>query len=60
MFLLLLFGVQDLLVEVFTAEMPNAPEASEVQATLATQAQAINVKLDDPQLKVRHYCTAGN
>jgi hypothetical protein len=46
---------QDLLVEVFTAEMPGgALEASELQGTLeATQAPQVNIAVDDPQLKVR-------
>lgn len=57
MSLLLLTRVwaQDLLVEVFTAEMPGGvPEASEVQATLAaTQAHDLNLPLDDINIKVR-------
>jgi hypothetical protein len=46
---------QDLLVEVFTVEMPGGvAEASEVQATLAaTQARDLNLPLDDTNIKVR-------
>jgi hypothetical protein len=48
--------VQDLLVEVFAADMPGAVEASEVQDTLGTtQAQQLNLQTDDPHLKVRLY-----
>jgi hypothetical protein len=49
-----LLPLQDLLVEVFTAEMPGgALEASELQGTLeATQVPQLNITVDDPQLKV--------
>ena len=50
--------VQDLLVEVFAADMPGAVEASEVQEPLGTtQAQQLNLQTDDPHLKVSlHTC----
>ena len=58
--------VQDLLVEVFTAELPGgAGEASEVQEPLGTAAaaagpQQVNIQLDDDNLKVRREGATGH
>ena len=47
-------SLQDLLVELFTDEMPGAVEGSEAPEALATaQPQQLDLQTDDPQLKVR-------